>query len=95
MPVLDVLDSSSDPITLGPAPDIEDEVSLLVLPGSGSVIIEVINLDTGAFYLPADPEHTITYEGIVTLKRGKQPPIRISATGDCRYAFFGDPWPWG
>jgi hypothetical protein len=87
---LTIYTQASDPIILGVGKRHYREVSIQVHAGTGSVLIEQWDLDAGDWFVPDGPEHTIIGTKTVIIQRVNRPPLRIRATGNAKFAFFGD-----
>lgn len=81
---------SNEPLVLGPGYAQYPPVSIQVEPFTGSVVIEMFSLALNDWYIPTDAAHTITNRSYAQINRQNQPPVRIRATGNARFTFYGE-----
>ncbi len=81
--------AATDPVILGPGKFNYHDVCIDVYPGTGSVLLEMWSPVTDDWALPTAEGHTITTQGTTVIERANRPPMRIRATGDARFYFFG------
>lgn len=82
--------TSAAPLVLKEGEHHLPEVHLQVEPGTGNVQIQFLRSDGTTWFTPANPDYTIAAEDVVQLERRNAPPTRILATGNAKFAFFGD-----